>query len=149
MHARLDDPAADGKRAEPLAPVAPVTGKPARALLDDLAHPMERFHVVLERRAPEETDLRHIGRPQPRLTAFALDRLDHRRLFAADVRAGAAAKMNLWQRARRIRLERRNLAFEDGAAAVILVAEVNVDRVDADGPRRDQRALDESMRIAL
>ena len=52
-------------------------------------------------------------------------------------------------RVRRIRLQRRDLALEDRAAAVILVAQVDVDRVDADRPRRDQRAFEKAVRIAL
>ena len=42
----------------------------------------------------EEADLRDVRRAQPRHAALALDRLDHRRLFAADVGAGAAAQVD-------------------------------------------------------
>src|ERR1700730_2944090 len=52
-------------------------------------------------------------------------------------------------RARRIRLERSDLALEDRAAAVIFVAQVNVDRFDANSPGRDERAFEKTMRIAL
>ena len=133
----------------PFRPLRPCDRQTTRRLLDDVAHPMERFHVVLERRPPEEADLRDVRRAQPRLAAFALDRLDHRGLFAADVGAGAAAKMNRRQRARRIRLQRRDLALENRAAAVILVAQVDVDLGDAHRPRGDERAFEEAVRIAL
>src|SRR5438132_13402220 len=75
------------ERAQALAPVAPLRREPWRALLDDLAHPVHRLHVVLERRAAEEADLSDVRRPQARHAALALDRLDHRRLLAADIGA--------------------------------------------------------------
>jgi hypothetical protein len=53
------------------------------------------------------------------------------------------------QRARRIGAKRGELALEDRAAAGVLVAQVDVDRVDADRPRGDQHALEEAVRIAL
>ena len=149
VDARLLDASAHRERAQSLAAVPPVAGKPVRPLLDDLAHPVQRLHVVLEGRAAEQPDLRDIGRTQPRLTALALDRFDHRGLFAADVGAGAAAEMELGNPARRIRLERRELALEDGAAAVILVAQVDIDGVDANRPGGDDRAFEKAMRVAL
>jgi hypothetical protein len=57
--------------------------------------------------------------------------------------------MNLGNRVGRIRLQSRDLPLEDGAAAVILVAEVNIDGVDTDSPGCNQRAFDKAMRIAL
>ena len=55
----------------------------------------------------EQPDLRDVGRTQPRLAALALDRFDHRGLFAADVGAGAAPQMELGNRAGRVGLEGR------------------------------------------
>ena len=52
-------------------------------------------------------------------------------------------------RARRIRLQRRELLLEDRAAAVILVAQVDIDGIDADRPGGDDGAFEEPMRIAL
>jgi hypothetical protein len=49
----------------------------------------------------------------------------------------------------RIGLELGDFAFEQRTAAVVLVAQVHVDAGDADGPRRDQHAFDEAMRVAL
>ncbi len=98
---------------------------------------------------PKRPDLRDVRRAQPRHPALALDRLDHRRLFAADVGAGAAAQMQARQRARRIRLELRDRLLEDRAARGVLVAQIDVDVVDAHRPRGDQRAFEEPVRIAL
>ena len=106
VHAGLVDAARHRERAQPFAAVAAVRCEPLRALLDDLAHPVQRFHVVLERRPAEEAHLRDIRRAQPRHAALAFDRFDHRRLFAADVRTGAAPQIDRRQRARRILRER-------------------------------------------
>ena len=46
-------------------------------------------------------------------------------------------------------LERRDLAGEDRAARRVLVAQIDIDIVDADCPRGDQRAFEEAMRVAL
>jgi hypothetical protein len=47
--------------------------------------------------------------------------------------------MELWEPARRVGLERRQLVLENRAAAVILVAEIDVNGVDADRPGGDDR----------
>jgi hypothetical protein len=49
----------------------------------------------------------------------------------------------------RIGLERRELALEDRAAAVVFIAQIDVDLVDTDRPGGDQRAFDEAVRVAL
>ena len=108
MHAGLASRGPTPKTsAGPCGRCRPWRREPARALLEDLAHPVERFHVVLERRTAEEPDLRDVGRAQPRHAALAFDRFDHRRFFAADVGARAAPQMDRRQRARRIGLQRR------------------------------------------
>src|SRR5258705_7891779 len=127
----------------------PMPRKPGRTLLDDVAHPVQRLHVVFEGGAAEEPDLSDIGRTEARFTPLAFDRLDHGRLFTADVRARAAAKMKLGNPARGIRAKRGQLALEDGAATVVLVTEIDVDGVDPDDPRRDNRTLEKTMWIAL
>ncbi len=106
VHARLLDAAADRERAQSLPAVAAVAGKPRRPFLENVAHPVQRLHVVLERGTAEQADLRHVRRAQARLAALALDRFDHRGLFAADVRAGAASQM-----------DRRNAHTADSPAA--------------------------------
>ena len=90
MHTGFLHPAAYGERTQAFAIVATVRGEPFGTAFEDLAHPEERFHVVFERRTPEEPNLRNVGRTQPRHPLLAFDRLDHRRLFAADVRTRAA-----------------------------------------------------------
>src|ERR1700694_2298799 len=87
-------PPRHGERAQPLPAVAAMADEPGRALLDDLPHPVHRLHVVLEGGTVEEAYLSDVRRAQARHAALALDRLDHRRLFAADVRSGAAAHVN-------------------------------------------------------
>src|SRR5687768_8810225 len=94
MHPWLLHPAGDGERAQAFPAVPALRGEPLRALLDDLAHPVHRLHVVLEGRPAEEADLRHVRRAQARHAALALDRLDHRRLLAADVRSRTPAQVD-------------------------------------------------------
>src|SRR5262249_58487520 len=64
-HAGLLDPARDRETAQPLALMPSVRGEPLRALLDDVAHPVERLDVLLEGRAAEQPDLRHVRRAMP------------------------------------------------------------------------------------
>src|SRR6202011_1178761 len=97
----------------------------------------------------EQADLRDVGRAQAGLTALAFDRLDHRRLFATDVGAGAATQMDDRDRARWVGTQRRDLVFEDLAATVIFVAKVDIDLADTDGPGRDQRAFEKAVGVAL
>ena len=89
------DAARHRERAQALAAVPAVRGEPVAALLEDLAHPVQRLEVVLQRRPAEQADLRDVRRAQPRHAALAFDRFDHRRLFAADVGAGAAPQDDL------------------------------------------------------
>mgnify|MGYP003694665307 CR=1 FL=1 len=63
-----------------------------RPCSSELAHPVQRLEVVLERRPAEQAHLGDVRRAQARHAALAFDRFDHRRLFAADVGAGAAAQ---------------------------------------------------------
>ena len=149
MHTRLFDSPRYRERPQALAPVTALGSKPVGTLFQYLTHPMERFHVVLERGVAEEAHLRHIRRPQPRHAALALDRFDHRRLLPADVGAGAAPQVDRRQGAGRIGLKRRDLALEDFAATRVLVAQVEIDFRNLHRPRRDDRAFEEAVRIAL
>ncbi len=83
------------KLRKPLRSRRPCAVIQSRALLDDVAHPVQRLDVLLERRAAEQADLRDVRRAMARQAALAFDRLDHRRLFAADIGAGAAPQMQL------------------------------------------------------
>src|SRR5262245_43879307 len=149
MDAGLLDSPADRERSEAFSAVAAKAGKPVRALINNVAYPVQRLHVVLERRPVEQADLRHIRRTQTRLAALPLDRLDHRGFFAANVRASAAAEVDGRDRIRRIRPKRCEFPLENGAAAVVLVAQVYIDVGDAHRPRGDECALEEAMRVAL
>ena len=84
------------KLRKPLRSRRPCEVTHAGALLDDVADPVQRLDVLLERRAAEQADLRDVRRAVARQPALALDRFDHRGFFAADVGAGAAAQMQSW-----------------------------------------------------
>src|SRR5690606_34118041 len=149
MHARLLHATGDGEGTQAFATVATVPGKPLGPLLLDLAYPEKGLHVVLERRAAEQADFRHIRRTQTRLAALAFDRLDHRGFFTANVSTRAATQLDGRQREIGFLREERQLALQHLAAAVIFVAQVDIDFGDADGPCGDQHAFQETMRIAL
>ena len=93
------------KQRSPLRPWRPKPLNHCGPLLDDVAHPVERLEVVLQRGPAEQADLRDVGRAHARFAALALDALDHRGLLAADVGAGAAPQLDARQRAGRIGLE--------------------------------------------
>src|SRR5262249_11852739 len=117
--------------------VAAMSRKPSRTLLNNPSDPMERLHVVFERRAAEQTYLSNIGRAQTRLPALALDGFDHGGFFSADVRACAPPEMDFRQRIGRIRLQGRDLPLKDRATAVIFITKVDVDRFDSHSPSSD------------
>src|ERR1700744_3682017 len=96
--------------------------KPGGTFLEDVPHPVQRLHVVLERRTSKQTHLGQVRRAQARFATLALDRFDHRRLFAADVGSGPAPKLDIGDRVWWIGLESGDFAFEDGAASMIFVA---------------------------
>src|SRR5205814_9775467 len=129
--------------------VAAGTGNPGWAFCKKVAHPVRRLQVVLKGGTPKQTDLRKVGRAEARLSALTLDGFDHRGLFAANISAGAPSKMDSRDGVRRFGLQFCDLALEDRAAAVILVAEVNINRVDPNGPGRDERAFNKAVRIEI
>src|SRR5215469_11896044 len=123
--------------------------RPLRALLHDVAHPVERLDVLLERRATEQADLGHVRRAMPGQAALALDRLDHRGFFTADVRAGAAAQMHARVLGETRALDLGDLVGEHQPHLGIFVADVDVDVRRLDHPGRDQHAFDEAVRVLL
>ena len=137
------------KLRKPLRSWRPCAGHPGRALFDDVAHPVERLDVLLERRAAEQADLRDIRRAVARQAAFALDRFDHRRLFAADVGAGAAPQMQLGVRRQARRLDLGDFVGQHQAQFGIFVADVEIGVRRLDHPGRDQHAFDEAVRVAF
>src|SRR5579871_3631230 len=149
MHAGLLHAATNGEGPQAFPAMTAVAREPGRTLFQDFPHPVQRLHVVLESRAAKQTDLRYVRRAQPGLSPLAFDGFDHRRLFAANIGARAPPQMDGRERVRGSRLKRRDLTLQNGAAAMILVAQVNVDGVDADRPCRDQRALEKTVRIPL
>src|ERR1019366_3552537 len=126
--------------------MAALRSEPRCTFVEDLAHPEKRLEVMLECRPPEQSDLSDIRRAQARHAALALDRFDHRRLFAADIGARAPAKMDLRQRPRSELLQCRDFALERVPAGVILVSQIDPDPVDADGPGCDEHALEKPRR---
>src|ERR1700722_3154321 len=125
--------------------------EPLAAARDDVRHVAERLNVVDDSRLTVETLDCGKRRLEPRLTAEPFERLDERRLLAADVCAGtavhddvaveAAAEDVLADVARRPRLLDR--ALEEQALIVVLAADVDEGRVHLERIRRDQQALDE------
>ncbi|MNX85972.1 hypothetical protein D3C86_1178300 [compost metagenome] len=105
---------------------------------------------MLERWPAKQPDLRYIGRAQPGHATLALDRFDHGRLFTADIRAGTPAQMDLGQAGHRRRgAQLRQRLGQHGAAARVLIAQVDIDGGHAGHARSHQHALQEAMRIAL
>jgi hypothetical protein len=108
----------------------------------------DRLNVVDLRRRHVEALQRRERRPRPRLPAPALERVEQRRLLAADVRAGAAVHDDL------------HVAEEPGGARVfdralqhlvlgqVLAADVDEDALREDRVRGDQTALDQPVRDA-
>jgi hypothetical protein len=82
-----------------------------------------------------------------RQAALALDRLDHRGLFAADVGAGAAAQMDAACAAQAGLVDARELLAQHQDQLGIFVADVDVDVGRLDHPGGDQHAFDEAVRI--
>ena len=110
---------------------------------------MERLDILVEGRTAEQPDLGDIRRPVARIAALAFDRFDHRRLFAANIGAGAAAKLDLTRLDQAGVFERGDLMAEDVQYCWILIAHIEVDALGIDRPSRDQRAFEHRVRLAL
>src|SRR5260370_27424610 len=85
LHAGVLDAAGHRKAAQSLAVAPAIGGEPGGALFHDVADPEQRLDVLLQRWPSEQADLGDVGRTMARQAALALDRLDHRGLFAADI----------------------------------------------------------------
>jgi hypothetical protein len=84
-----------------------------------------------------------------RQTPLALDALDHRGFFAADVGARAAAQVNRAIAVQSFALQVRDGLDEYLAYRRVFVAQIDVDRFGIDGPRGYQHALEKAVRVAL
>src|SRR6185437_11841742 len=149
LHARILHAARYRETAEALALVTALRGRPFRALLDEVADPVHRLDVLLERRAAEQADLRDVRRTMAGQTALALDRFDHRRLFATDIGAGAAAQMQPRVRRQPCAGQLVELLLQHQAEFGVFVADVDIGVVRLDHPGGDQHALGEAVRVAL
>ena len=142
-------PAAHGERAQALATVPAVGIEPVRSLFDNIPYPMQGFHVLFQGGAIEQAHLRHVGRAQARHTTLAFYGFKHGGFFAADISPGAAAQMDRGQRARRVPLQCRQLSLQQGAAAGVFIAQINIDRLCFNGPTGDQCAFDKAVRVSF
>ena len=126
-------------------------------LRDDVRHVGERLDVVDQGRPAVEALHRREWRLQPRVAALALERVEQRRLLAADVGAGAAvddqlqvavgAEDVLAEVAGLIRFGDRGV--EDVGLRVVLAADEDEGVADAGGERGDRDPLDQLVRVAL
>ena len=135
----------------------PDRGERGTATQHDERHVGQRLDVVDDGRLAEQPDLDREGRLVARLAALALDRLEQRRLLAADVGAGAAPELDVEGEARTqdVRAEEpggARLADRAGDSSLglrVLPAEVEVAGRAARGEGRDRHRLDDEERVAL
>ncbi len=90
-----------------------------------------------------------IGRLVPRQAALALDALQHRRLLAADIGAGAAPELDFQAAGKAGLGQLCKLVGEELADRGILVAKVDVDLLRLDRPSGDQHAFQHAVRVSL
>ena len=127
---------------------APICAYSFGAELEDLRHRRDRLDVVDQRRRGVDAGDRRERRLRARLPALALERLEQRRLLAADVRAGAAVDHDL-----HVLEQPRCAGLPEGAGqrlvlGEVLAADVDVDPLRLDRVRRDQAALEQPVRHA-
>mmetsp|Transcript_9730 Transcript_9730/g.39603 ORF Transcript_9730/g.39603 Transcript_9730/m.39603 type:complete len:528 (-) Transcript_9730:20-1603(-) len=152
---RVVDVARDGEQLGAGVVLAAERVEPARAAAQDRRRDGDGLDVGHRRRAAEDADVRRERRLEPRLALLALERLDERRLLAADVRPRAAVQVDvvvvarparvLAEQARRVGLVDR--LVEDDGLVEVLAADVDVARARAHREPREQRALDELVRV--
>src|SRR6185312_4737969 len=135
-------------------------GEPLPALLDDVRDVGDGLDVVDDGRlAPDALD-RGERRLQARPAALALERVEERRLLAADVRAGAAVDGEVELPAGPARVVEGltevagGVGFVDGALEHLVLADhlaanVDVRVLAAERVRRDEDAFDERVRIPV
>ena len=141
----------------PVEPSVPVPANDGPGAEDDVEHVDERLDVVDDGRLAEEADLDRERRLVARLAPLALDRLEDRRLLAADVGARAAADLDVEREALAHhvvaeesalpRLVERVLERVQGLR--VLAAQVEVAVLAARRVRRDRHRLDDRERVAF
>src|SRR5882762_4952562 len=99
--------------------MAPLGCEGGGPFLEQLAHPIKRFKVMLQRGPTEQSHLRDVRRAQSWHAALAFDGFNHRRLFAADVGPRAAPQLDLRQWGGRIRPKLGEFRLEKRAAAMV------------------------------
>ena len=125
----------------------PVSANAAPPSRHDLEHVEERLDVVDRGRLPEQADLDRERRLRARLAAVALDRLEERRLLAADVCAGADPELELESvQLRRARVDR---VLQPLVGERVLGADVEEAAFAARREARDRHRLDHRERIRL
>ena len=113
---------------------------------DDRRHRRDRLDVVDQARRGVQAGHGRERRLRPGLAALALERLEQRRLLAADVGAGAAVEddRDAAEQLRLVHLRQR--VAQDLELAQVLAADVDEDALGLDRVRRDQAALDQPER---
>src|SRR4029077_2417143 len=119
------------------------------AFLEDVAHPEERLDVVAQGRPPKQSYLGRKRRSLPWESALALDALEHRRFFAADIGAGTAPEVDPHVPRQPRRLDCGNLSLEDRAALRIFIAKTRLDLLRCNSPGGDQHAFKKAVRVGL
>ncbi|MEZ5251571.1 MAG: hypothetical protein R2713_20875 [Ilumatobacteraceae bacterium] len=126
------------------------------AVQDDRQHVGEGLDVVDERRLAEQPGVHRERRLVARLAAETLDRVEDRRLLAADVGTGADEHVEgTRSRPHHVVAEQPVLGGDlDGSTQRllrprVLAAQVHVPLLATGGERRDRHRLDERERIAL
>ncbi len=129
-------------------------GEPGGAAAHDVGHLRNRLDIVDRRRAAVEAHIRREWRLEPRHALLAFEAFEQRRLFAADVGAGAVMHDEIEVVAVNIALADQlgvvgllHGGFEVFALANEFAAHVDVTGAHAHGACGDQAALDKQMRI--
>ena len=131
--------------------------EPLGAVGDDVGDVGEGLDVVDQGRAPVEALDRGEGGLQPGVAALALERVEQRRLLAADVGAGAAVddQLEVVAGAEDVRAQIAGLIrlgdgrVEDVGLAVVLAADEDEGVPDVGGEGGDRDPLDQLVGVAL
>ena len=104
---------------------------------------------MFKRGSAKQSHLRNKRWTQSWQTAFALNGLDHCRLFTTDISASTASQLNLGQGVRRISLQPGKLLLQDFTAQCIFIASVDPDTINTDHTGSNQHPFEKAVRIAL